>query len=183
MGLLDIDEFLHWVFSGNKRANHALEHLGVRKAGNSSSLSNQELQPLARSGAPGRPASCPKPKQALKVAPFVPCEADHRAMQKVSRIFHQADKDRDGSLQACELEDVMQRVGLPRRDAKRLLSAADLNGDSMLDIDEFLYWVFSGNKNAIRVLEQLGERKVGSYGSVTLRASSIPTEGREDAVR
>lgn len=73
--------------------------------------------------------------------------------QTVRELFKKADKNKDGVLSAEELEDIMERLGMARKDTKRLLAAADQDKDGVLCMDEFLGWLFSESKTAKIAME------------------------------
>mmetsp|Transcript_90076 Transcript_90076/g.232489 ORF Transcript_90076/g.232489 Transcript_90076/m.232489 type:complete len:126 (-) Transcript_90076:27-404(-) len=97
------------------------------------------------------------------VEKFEAIHKDIRAMKKVKVLFRKYDLDKNGTLDVMELRNVMNLLGMASGDTYRLIEAAGRNGDGELNIDEFLWWIFSGTKRAGVALERLGEHKVGTY--------------------
>ena len=60
--------------------------------------------------------------------------------------FNKFDKDGSGSIDREELADLSKELGseLTEEQLKNALKDLDLNGDGVIDIDEFARWYFSG---------------------------------------
>lgn len=81
--------------------------------------------------------------------------AERKSEEAVKRVFHRGDLNRDGYLSASELETIMEDLGMPKKDAHRLLKSADTDEDGLLDVEEFLTWIFSKNKHAVMALSRI----------------------------
>eukprot|EP00928_Gymnodinium_smaydae_P083321 TRINITY_DN66553_c0_g1_i1.p1 TRINITY_DN66553_c0_g1~~TRINITY_DN66553_c0_g1_i1.p1 ORF type:complete len:348 (+),score=90.41 TRINITY_DN66553_c0_g1_i1:155-1198(+) len=152
-GVLSAEEFLDWMFkgtaSGQTALRVALEVQGRRNAprsnvgmartrkdggGRNSTVSNASAD---------APAAPPTPAGSLTKA------ARTAAAEEVRKIFSlSADTDKNGFLDIAELAYLMERLGMDREQASKLMKAADKNNDKHLTTQEFLDWLFSGTKMA-----------------------------------
>ncbi|KAM7483324.1 hypothetical protein LguiB_007907 [Lonicera macranthoides] len=63
------------------------------------------------------------------------------SLEEVKEAFDVFDKNKDGYIDAKELEEVLCRLGLTQfgeRDCQRMITTFDDNGDSLVDFSEFL---------------------------------------------
>ena len=67
----------------------------------------------------------------------------------VKPAFNEFDKDQSGSIDKAELGELSKKLGneLTDADLTTALKDLDLNGDGVIDIDEFARWYFSGMKS------------------------------------
>jgi len=84
-----------------------------------------------------------------------PVNADERSEELVRRLFDKHDQNHDGLLSIADLGELMETCGMPRKDAARLMKSADSDADGQLDVQDFITWVFSGNKHAVMALARI----------------------------
>merc|ERR1712232_1243923 len=108
--------------------------MGVVEVGGSTGGNNVTSKDIARRARSNSPASNP---------------GERSREEAVRQVFQKADRNRVGYLAAHALESIMGELGMPQKDAQRLLKAADKDEDGFLDMDEFLTWIFSKNKKAV----------------------------------
>jgi len=58
-------------------------------------------------------------------------------------------------LAAADLENIMEELGMPRKDAQKLLKSADKDEDGLLNFDEFSNWMYSRSKRASVALARI----------------------------
>ncbi|KAH0461610.1 hypothetical protein IEQ34_009185 [Dendrobium chrysotoxum] len=115
-------------------AQQVLEHPWLR---NASSAPNIPLGEAVRSRLKQFLVMNKFKKKALRVvADQLPSEEINGIMQ----MFHMMDKDKNGNLTLEELQEGFHKIGqpVPEHDVRMLLEAADIDGNGMLDCDEFL---------------------------------------------
>ena len=68
--------------------------------------------------------------------------ADNALQQLLRRAFSTFDQDQSGTLTASEMMGILTRSGggkpMSRNDAQKLIDAFDVNGDGMLNLEEFV---------------------------------------------
>ena len=93
--------------------------------------------------------------------------------EDVKPAFKEFDKDESGAISRSELKELTKKLGneLNDGDLETALKDLDINGDGVIDIDEFARWYFSGMKSygsnkrtmlkfhghATKMLEKAGE--------------------------
>jgi len=76
-------------------------------------------------------------------------EYDTLLNNDVKPAFAEFDKDNSGAIDKAELQELSKKLGneLKEADVETALKDLDLNGDGVIDIDEFARWYFSGMKS------------------------------------
>lgn len=90
-----------------------------------------------------------KHPQSLHLREFGPKTFEENAKAEaaeglVRTHFRAWDLNGDGRISEEELRPILIACGLPQRDVHKIFVAADMNGDGVLDYDEFIDWIFHG---------------------------------------
>lgn len=77
---------------------------------------------------------------------------DDRA-EGMRAMFRDFDKDGNGVLSRDELSRLLGKLGLSHSDISEIFSEADVNRNGVIEIDEFLNWLYPGNSDGSMLLD------------------------------
>merc|ERR1712160_202079 len=65
--------------------------------------------------------------------------SDRNTMEEIDRVFKLFDKDRNGSLEGDDLSRVLKELGeeIPEEDVREIIQRADLDGDGVVNLQDF----------------------------------------------
>eukprot|EP00746_Dinoflagellata_sp_MGD_P014398 gnl/MRDRNA2_/MRDRNA2_131539_c0_seq1.p1 gnl/MRDRNA2_/MRDRNA2_131539_c0~~gnl/MRDRNA2_/MRDRNA2_131539_c0_seq1.p1 ORF type:complete len:199 (-),score=46.18 gnl/MRDRNA2_/MRDRNA2_131539_c0_seq1:11-607(-) len=72
---------------------------------------------------------------------------DTSVKDKLKQLFRQWDRNKDGVISRGELNEVFTQLNLEQAMIDAMFEAADTNKNGVIDTDEFIDWVFSGEEN------------------------------------
>lgn len=108
------------------------------------------------------------------------------ALEKMTRahdIFNTLDVDDSGGLTVEELAPALTKLGISHHNVSKIMQQADANGDSVLDMSEFILWYNAAAELSKESADGVPDKRARRMTVSKHRPGTAPTKARRLAMR